>query len=179
MNRDEVETKIQDNTRLVHYILHKYYPTLEFDEDVIQSAMIGLWISVERFDESKGYSFSTFATTVIHNEIRKYLRVYNKQNRIPTASLDTTINLSSSRDNRDVQVGDLLADPENLEETVVNSQHLYDSLIHFVNNERDKNIITLYAKGFKQEDIANIVGLSQSQVSRLLSKLYEKLTQGD
>ena len=66
--------KILENKKLVYFIINKYYPERRNDEDIIQVGMIGLWKAIELFDESKGYKFSTFATTVIRNAIKQELR---------------------------------------------------------------------------------------------------------
>lgn len=59
------EERFQENQKLVHFILQKKFPLVAFDEDVIQEANMGLWKACIGFDEAKGYSFSTFAGTII------------------------------------------------------------------------------------------------------------------
>ena len=47
----------------------------EYEEDLIQEGMIGLLKAVKQFDESRGTEFSTYAFTVIRNEMRQYIRL--------------------------------------------------------------------------------------------------------
>lgn len=70
-NRDE---KILDNMPLVHYMCRKLKCPPHIYEDCIQEGTIGLIDAVDRFDESLGYEFSTFAANCIRNRILIYLR---------------------------------------------------------------------------------------------------------
>lgn len=176
MNDQEMERKLKENERLVHYILGKYYPTVQYDEDVIQCGMIGLWIALKNFDESKGYKFSTYANRVICNEIGKHFRIYNKQHRIPTTSIHEPISLSNQHGDESLTVADMISDTSNLEDQVISSTAFSKAIDDFVCNERDKDILKLYYKGFSQKEIAEIINLSQPQVCRILSNLKDQLT---
>ncbi|MPW26196.1 SigB/SigF/SigG family RNA polymerase sigma factor [Alkalibaculum sp. M08DMB] len=56
-------------------ILSKKYVNKGVDfEDIYQVASLGLIYAIERFDPSKGYEFSSFATPTILGEIKKYFR---------------------------------------------------------------------------------------------------------
>ena len=177
MNDNEMNQKMVENSRLVHYILHKHYPSVEYDEDVIQSGMIGLWIALKNFDESKGFQFSTYATRIICNEIAKYFRIYNKQHRIPTSSLDTPIAASKQHGDNKLTISDMIVDPKDLSDHVVYSAYIENVIDTFSCSKRDKDILRLYFKGFNQIEIAKIVNLSQGSVSRILSRLRAKLMQ--
>lgn len=176
MNDNEMNQKLVENSRLVHYILHKYYPSVEYDEDVIQSGMIGLWIALKNFDESKGFQFSTYATRIICNEIGKYFRIYNKQHRISTSSLDTPIAESKQHGDDKLTISDMIADSSNIEDKVLSNVAFAEAIENFVCNERDQDILKLYYKGFSQAQIAEIVKVSQAQISRILSNLKDQLT---
>ena len=58
---------------LVYYLIRTYYPNFIKDEDVVQSAMLGLCSAAEKFDKTKG-EFSTYASQWILGEIKKVLR---------------------------------------------------------------------------------------------------------
>lgn len=52
-------------------------------DDIYQVASIGLIYSVDRFDPTKGYEFSSFATPTIIGEIKKYFRDKGWTIRVP------------------------------------------------------------------------------------------------
>src|SRR5699024_6064267 len=59
---------------LVHSLARKYSYNRGNHEDLAQVGMIGLLISVERFDPSFGKSFEAFAIPTIIGEIKRYIR---------------------------------------------------------------------------------------------------------
>lgn len=75
----EREHFVLDNLNLVHYILRKQfhkYPNDSDYEDYAQEGTIGLILAAIRFDETKGFKFSTFASAQIHGTIQRYRRDY-------------------------------------------------------------------------------------------------------
>lgn len=69
---------VEDNLRLVHYIVRKFGDLpKETYEDYFQEGCIYLTLAAERFDTSKGFTFSTFAANYIYNGIRRYRRECN------------------------------------------------------------------------------------------------------
>lgn len=65
-------------------ILAKKYTGKGIDyDDIFQVASIGLIYGVERYDPSKGYEFSSFATPTIIGEIKKYFRDKGWTIRVP------------------------------------------------------------------------------------------------
>ncbi len=52
-------------------------------EDIFQVASLGLIFAIERFDLSKGFEFSSFATPTIIGEIKKYFRDKGWSIRVP------------------------------------------------------------------------------------------------
>lgn len=69
---------VEDNLRLVHYIVRKFVDLpKETYEDYFQEGCIYLTLAAERFDASKGFTFSTFAANYIYNGIRRYRRECN------------------------------------------------------------------------------------------------------
>lgn len=65
-------------------ILSKKYSNRGIDyDDIFQVASIGLIYAVERYDLSKGFEFSSFATPTIVGEIKKYFRDKGWTIRVP------------------------------------------------------------------------------------------------
>lgn len=69
---------VEDNLRLVHFVVRKFVDLpKETYEDYFQEGCIYLTLAAERFDASKGFTFSTFAASYIYNGIRRYRRECN------------------------------------------------------------------------------------------------------
>ena len=71
MQRNEL---IEQNLRLVHACAHRFEGKgIEYD-DLYSAGCLGLVKAVDRFDESLGYRFSTYAVPVILGEIKQLFR---------------------------------------------------------------------------------------------------------
>lgn len=71
MQRDEF---IEQNLRLVHACAHRFENKgIEYD-DLYSAGCVGLIKAVDKFDESLGYRFSTYAVPVILGEIKQLFR---------------------------------------------------------------------------------------------------------
>lgn len=71
MDRNEL---IRQNLRLVHACAHRFEGRgIEYD-DLFSAGCVGLVKAADRFDEGKGFRFSTYAVPVILGEIRQLFR---------------------------------------------------------------------------------------------------------
>lgn len=71
MDRNEL---IRQNLRLVHACAHRFESRgIEYD-DLFSAGCVGLVKAADRFDEEKGFRFSTYAVPVILGEIRQLFR---------------------------------------------------------------------------------------------------------
>jgi RNA polymerase sigma factor (sigma-70 family) len=69
------EKILQENKGLVYLVINEKFRSFEWcKDDLYQVGMIGLWMSIDRFDPSKGYKFSTYATKYISGYIKGFLR---------------------------------------------------------------------------------------------------------
>lgn len=74
-DRRKRDALIQANLGLARKIAHRFAVRTNMDyEEIESSAMIGLIKAIDRFDESRGKAFSSFAVPYIQGEILKYLR---------------------------------------------------------------------------------------------------------
>lgn len=74
MNPQERNEIIQQNTGLVHSCVRRFTGRGVEYEDLVQAGCIGLIKAVDNFDESRGFSLSTYAVPVILGEIRRIFR---------------------------------------------------------------------------------------------------------
>ena len=75
-NKDiELRNQIFDKYKYMADIISRKYSNrgIEYD-DIYQIACMGLIFAIERFDVSKGFEFTSFATPTILGEIKKYFR---------------------------------------------------------------------------------------------------------
>ena len=68
------EETVRENLGLVRSVLHRFEGRGVDREDLFQIGTIGLIKAVDRFDETKGLRFSTYAVPMIIGEIKTYLR---------------------------------------------------------------------------------------------------------
>lgn len=74
MVKDKREEMIVSNTALVHSIANRFRGRgIEYD-DLYQAGCVGLIKAVDNFDESRGFTFSTYAVPVIMGEIKRLFR---------------------------------------------------------------------------------------------------------
>lgn len=82
------ETLINSNLRLVVYVAKKFInPRIDF-MDLIQEGNLGLIKAVEKFDISKGFRFSTYATYWIKQAISRAITNQSRTIRIPAYMIE-------------------------------------------------------------------------------------------
>lgn len=69
--RDEL---IEEHMYIVDILSNKYVGKGIEKDDLYQVASLGLIYAVERYDPTKGYAFSSFATPTIMGELKRYFR---------------------------------------------------------------------------------------------------------
>lgn len=170
-NEDSKKRLIEGNMRLAIKIANSYSNT-RIDQDDLQSiAFVGLIRAADTFDPNKGVKFTTYMTTVIKNEIWSELRkVVKERVEVP---LDVVL-MSDEKTGEELLLSDIIVGSEFEEEyrqyQIVNE--VMRGLLE-MNNERDKKILMLRMNDYKQEEIANVVNMSQAMISRIVS-LFKK-----
>ncbi|QZY55044.1 SigB/SigF/SigG family RNA polymerase sigma factor [Crassaminicella profunda] len=83
-NNKEIRNELANRYLYIAEILSKKFVNKGIDyEDIYQIASLGLIFAIERFDLSKGFEFSSFATPTIIGEIKKYFRDKGWAIRVP------------------------------------------------------------------------------------------------
>lgn len=158
------EKLFQENTRLAHWAIRKYYPMFICDEDIQQEALIGLWKACTTYNEEKSV-FSTYAVRCIYNAIAHLLRKRSSWGRLKTVSLDECLS-----DNGELTLAGLVYDPSgDIEDSGVFIEEFIRTL-----NEKDKAVVSCRLRGLKQIEAAREMGISQAHYSRLLKKVQTK-----
>lgn len=171
-------TMIERNLRLVVYIARKFENTGISIEDLISIGTIGLIKAVNSFNPDKNIKLATYASRCIENEI---LMVLRKTNRLKLEiSFDEP--LSTDWDGNELLLSDIMGTETDLVsrdlENSIEKEMLYNAIRNL--NPREKNIVNLrYGLGNEKEhtqkEVADMMGISQSYISRLEKRIIEKL----
>jgi RNA polymerase sporulation-specific sigma factor len=171
-------TMIERNLRLVVYIARKFENTGISIEDLISIGTIGLIKAVNSFDPDKNIKLATYASRCIENEI---LMVLRKTNRLKLeVSFDEPLN--TDWDGNELLLSDILGtEPDLVSKDLdadIEKQMLHTAIQTL--NPREKYIVGLrYGLGedkeHTQKEVADLMGISQSYISRLEKRIIGKL----
>lgn len=177
-SRDDL---ILDNVNLIYYVLKKMNLYKNADE-YYDICMIGLIKAANTFNESKGYTFSTYGISCIRSELLGYLRRQNSSKRkanYNTVSLEMSV--YKENDGKEITLLDTLPSNDNVEEEIIVNEEK-ELLIEALNILDDKELLVIsYMFGIngyneiKQKDIATILGMQQGSVSRIGKRAINKM----
>jgi RNA polymerase sigma-B factor len=103
---EETRNRIVEHYLYLAEILSKKYTGrgIEYD-DLFQVASMALLLAVDRFDPSKGFAFTSFATPTIIGEIKKYFRDKSWAVRVPRRIKDLSLQLNATREKMQAEMG--------------------------------------------------------------------------
>ncbi len=168
---------VEHNLRLVVYLAKKFESTGLDMEDLVSVGTIGLIKAVNSYKPDKNIKLATYASRCIENEILMYLRKVGK--RRAEISLDEPLNVDG--EGNELLLGDILGtDSEevyNVVENQVERQLLQEGLNKL--SRREQQIIEMrFGLGCQertQKEVADLLGISQSYISRLEKKIICRL----
>lgn len=171
-------TLIERNLRLVVYIARKFENTGINIEDLISIGTIGLIKGVNTFDTERKIKLATYASRCIENEILMYLRKNNKTR--TEISFDEPLNIDW--DGNELLLSDVLGTEIDIITKNLDSEIDKDLLRNALSElrDREKQIMELRfglvgEEGKTQKDVADMLGISQSYISRLEKKIIRRL----
>lgn len=185
------------NTSIVGWCFKKYvnnYKSPEFD-DIMQEGMLGLWEAACRFDDSKGYKFTTFAVPYVFGRMKHYMR--NKTNVIrPPRSVFENSDVKALSELYSIQsldmevfddggtpvlLRDLIGAPPDEYEFI--TEDLLESFLDTIDNQMHKDIMEEYYYSYiwgihpKQVYLAEKYGTCQAQIARIIKKYNQKFVE--
>lgn len=171
---------IERNLRLVAHVCKKYTTTNVDQDDLISIGTIGLIKGINSFKIEKNVKLSTYVSRCIENEVLMYFRATKKTN--AEVSLEDPI--GKDKDDNTVTLQDVLENSErNIEEEVdlkIKIKKMYEKIKEVLKG-REKLIIELRfgldgKKPRTQNQIAQMLGISRSYVSRIETKAIRKIS---
>lgn len=169
---------ISHNIRLVIYIAKRFINTSYDMEELVSIGLIGLLKSVDTFDLSKNIEFATYASRCINNEILMFLKK-NKRH-LSNKSLEDPV--ITDYDGNALKIEDILNDDNSDFVSDYENTETYEIIRKIVEElpDGEKEIIMLRFgfyddKIYTQKQIAEKLNISQSYISRLISKIVKKI----
>lgn len=178
---EEAKNKlIEHNLRLVVFLAKKYENTGYDIEDLVSIGSIGLIKGINTYKIDKNIKLATYASRCISNEILMFLRKNKK--RKGEISLEDSLNYDA--EGNELHLEDILG----TEPDIVHKEFEHSLDLEVLANEvkklegRDKEIMTLRyglnnTEEFTQKEVAEMLGISQSYISRIEKKVIKKLKQ--
>ena len=172
------EKLVSHNMRLVVHISKKYVDALD-PSDMISIGSIGLLKAIETFKFDKGTQFATYAARCIENEILMAIRA-NKKHK---ACVSLTSAIGSDKEGNEITLVDTLEEPEGDVSIKVEKEACRAELREIVRRVLDEREYTIikYRYGLDgcdvlpQREIAKLLGISRSYISRIETRVLEKL----
>ena len=182
LSKNDEEAKqvlVERNLRLVVYIAKKFENTGIDLEDLISIGTIGLMKAINTFNTDKNIKLATYASRCIENEILMQLRRSTKiKNEV---SIDEPLNKDG--DGNELLLSDILGTDNDITskgiEDEVDKKLLKIAITKL--NKREKAIMDLRfgiegeGKEKTQKEVADMMGISRSYVSRIEKKALKKL----
>lgn len=172
------EPLITHNLRLVVYIAKKFESPGVSVEDLISIGTIGLIKAVNTFCPSRNIKLATYASRCIENEILMYLRKNAQQKN--EISIDEPLNIDW--DGNELLISDVLGSENDMVNLRIEQESEQKQLMAAVGllGERELSIMELRfglngKKEHTQKEVADLLGISQSYISRLEKKIIRKL----
>ena len=174
------KTLIEHNLRLVVYIAKKFDNTGVGVEDLISIGTIGLIKAINTFNPTKKIKLATYASRCIENEILMYLR-RNSKTKLEV-SIDEPLNVDW--DGNELLLSDILGTDEDTIYRDLENEVERKLLIRALNklSSREKLIVKMRfgldnpeGQEKTQKEVADLLGISQSYISRLEKKIMQRL----
>ncbi len=169
----EQKQMVEDNIRLAYKTARKMAPRspLEYD-DILSVCFLGLIKSVQKFDPSKGFAFSTYAVNTMQWMVFKEANPRKPQIKASYFEDLILIEWESSWEN-------MIADDSSLEDDLIDSifiGQMREKINHMKMSPKSKEVLQVYFDNpeLTQEEVAKIADCAQVTVSRTYKKLAEQ-----
>lgn len=171
---------VEHNLRLVAHIVKKYYTGTNDYDDLLSVGVVGLIKAINTFDAAKTHRLSSYASICIQNEILMMFR----NNKKTQQEISLSESVDSDKDGNNLVLMDVIAVDDDIVERI-DTKFKSEKLQQYINeelDEREKTVIELRygLNGHKektQREIAAMLNISRSYISRIETKALKKLRQ--
>ena len=169
---------IEHNLRLVVFLAKKYDTTMYDLEDLVSIGTIGLIKGIKTYKLDKNIKLATYASRCIDNEILMYLR----KNKRRKGEISLEDSLSYDAEGNELHLEDVIGTDSDIVTKGIEDENdrkaLYEEIAKL--KGRDKKIMILrYGlfgnKEMTQKDVAELLNISQSYISRIEKKIIKRL----
>ena len=171
---------VEHNLRLVAHIVKKYYTGTNDYDDLLSVGVVGLIKAINTFDAAKTRRLSSYASICIQNEILMMFR----NNKKTQQEISLSESVDSDKDGNNLVLMDVIAVDDDIVERI-DTKFKSEKLQQYINeelDEREKTVVELRygLNGHKektQREIAAMLNISRSYISRIETKALKKLRQ--
>ena len=155
---EDFVTTLENNKGIIYKIANSYCKDLDDRQDLIQEITIQLWKSFDKYNGTA--KFSTWMYRIALNTAISFYRKDNRRKGFHIPLSETVIQTTSEvlHDEKEVSLG------------------LLEKFIKEL-NELDRALMILYLEEKSQNEIAEIVGITVSNVSTKIGRIKERLRQ--
>lgn len=147
---------MQDNKGIIFKVCNAYCPNIQDREDLAQEIIYNVWKSWSSFDNS--HKFSTWMYKIALNVAISFYRQQNKN--VSTISID------------EKEIADALQQPDVTTENTLLLEKFINEL-----NTLDKALMLLYIDGKSYAEIAEILGISETNTATKINRIKNNLKQ--
>lgn len=169
---------IEHNLRLVVFLAKKFDSTGYDIEDLVSIGSLGLIKGIMTYKIDKNIKLATYASRCITNEILMYIR--KNKNRKGEVSFEDALNYDS--EGNELHLEDIMGTEADVVHDEIENKLSKIKLQECLKDlpERDREIMTLRyglnnTEEYTQKEVADILGISQSYISRIEKKVIRKL----
>ncbi len=177
-DNDAKSKLIEHNLRLVVFLSKKYENTGIDLEDLVSIGTIGLIKGVNTYKLDKNIKLATYASRCIDNEILMFLR----KNKRRKGEISLEDSLSYDAEGNELHLEDILGTDNDIVTKGIEDENDRKALYEEISKlkGRDKKIMVLryglYGnKEMTQKDVAELLNISQSYISRIEKKIIKRL----
>ncbi len=169
---------IEHNLRLVVFLAKKYENVKVDLEDLVSIGTIGLIKAINTYSIDKNIKLATYASRCIDNEILMFLR----KNKRTNSEISLEESLSYDAEGNELHLEDIIGTDGDIVTKDIEEKNDKKIMLEEIEklNKRDKQIMTmryglLGEEEKTQKEVADILGISQSYISRIEKKVIKKL----
>ena len=164
----EREKLVTENLKLVYYVFNRLIHTaliIRNKEDIISEGKLGLIKAANSFNENLNFKFATFAVMCIRNQMLLFMRKLKKQD----IEVSLYAPIGRDKEGNELCLADVIEDKKKPQDDYLTAMEFAE----FRRKQKavDIEILDKMLEGFKQNQTAYAMGLSQSYISRRLKKM--------